>query len=231
MIHVIVAPEYEFFTSQKNTLKKKLSLGEEYAVEDILVVPSVHADFSSEGFFDRPSYLLVYKYLFSEIIENDYVQYLTDLINTKHTVLLYEKELSKELAGFLKEQGIVPIEMQVQPSGKPPTPFAFTDAVIARDKKTAWIEFMKLRNNHTEMINITSSLIWAIKSVLLVLVEKDVGSTGLNPYVYTKITKNKKLWSVSDAHVFLRTLLYLSLEEQFDEEAQSVRLEQLLFSL
>lgn len=231
MIHVIIATEYDFFTTTKESLKKKLSLSNEYGVEELTDCPIVHAEFSTEGFFERPPHLLVYKYLFDGMCENGYTSYLTDLIKTKHTVLLYEKTTTKELSLFLKEQGITPIEVKTSIEKKEVTPFAFTDAVIARNKKDAWMEFMALRNQHVEMMSITSGLIWAMKSLCLVLTQKDVGSTGLNPYVYSKMSKKASVWKISEAQTFLRDLLYLSLEEQFDEEVQSVKLEQLLFQL
>ncbi len=231
MIHVIIAPDYDFFTKQKESLKKKLSLSNEYNVEEVSGCPLVHADFSVEGFFERPPYLLVYKYLFSEIRENQYEEYITDLAQTKHTVLLYEKTNSKEFTQFLKDHSITPVEVKTVVEKKEVTPFSFTDAVIARNKKDAWIEFMALRNKQVEMMSITSGLIWAMKSLLLVLTQKDVSNTGLNPYVYSKMSKKVSVWKVSEAQAFLRSLLYLSLEEQFDEEAQSIKLEQLLFQL
>lgn len=231
MIHVIVSQEYDFFTSQKEALKKKLSLSNEYVVGEVTDCPLVHADFSVEGFFERPPYLLVYKYLFSELSDLEYLHYLTDLIDTKHTVLLYEKELSKDLAMFLKEHKITPIEAKAQPEKKEVTPFSFTDAVVAKNKKNAWIEFMALRNSGIEMMGITAGLVWAMKSLVLVLTQKNVTETGLNPYVYTKLKKVAPVWSIDEAQAFLRSLLYLTLEEQFDEDAQSMKLEQLLFQL
>jgi hypothetical protein len=231
MIYAVTSLDYDFFIQEKEAIKKKNSIIHEYIVTDIEQCASVYDEFRTEGFFEKPTYLIVYKYLFTEMAETAATYQLEELIHSPHTIILYEKNTTKEFDAFIKKNSIVHFEPRKVVEGKDPTPFLFTDYVIAKNKKDAWVEYMALGKQGVENSQIIAGLIWAMKSLILVLTYNDLQKTGLNPYVFSKLDKKKNLWDITSAQRFLKTLLYISAEEQFDDEAGRIKLEQLLFEL
>ncbi len=232
MLYVIIAEEYDFFSKEKELLKKKLHIESEYEILNSEHAIAVFEEFYSDGFFEKPTFCLIYKYLFDEMNENMFLPQIELLSETKHLVCIYEKTHSKELDVFIGKHSITPIEFKkTTVEKKAPTPFLFTDYVIAKNKKDAWIEYMALQKQNIEVSQILGGLIWAIKSLLLVLSHTNVTQTGLNPYVFSKIDKMKSLWTKTEGEQLLKKLLHIQGEEQFDEEAQAIKLEQLIFNL
>jgi hypothetical protein len=54
---------------------------------------------------------------------------------------------------------------------------------------------------------------------------------GINPYVFSKLEKQKHKWTHTEAKQVYAELLDITATEQFDEEAQSIRIEKLIFNL
>ncbi len=231
MLYIIAGEDYDFFSKEKEAIKKRSGITDEYIVTDREHCDTVYTEFSVDGFFPKPDYIIIYKYLFDEMHELDTVHHLALLGQTKHTIIIAEKTISKELKAFAEKQNIVIIEPRKKVEKKEITPFAFTDEVIARNKKDAWIAYMHLRTNHVEVSQILAGTIWAMKSLVLSMTYKTVQQTGINPYVFTKLQKQQSKWTIDEATRVYLSLLVIAATEQFDEEAQSIKIEQLLFTL
>ena len=65
--------------------------------------------------------------------------------------------------------------------------FIFTDAVGAKNKREAWVQYQKAlaRGMNAEDV-FWRGLIWEIKNLLIASKTKNVSESGLNPFVYQK---------------------------------------------
>lgn len=64
--------------------------------------------------------------------------------------------------------------------------FTLGDAIGRRDRKSAWVLYMKAKQAGLEDEQIHGTLFWQVKSLLLAADARDAKEAGLNPYVYSK---------------------------------------------
>lgn len=65
-------------------------------------------------------------------------------------------------------------------------PFAMTDALGKKDKKTLWVEFWKARRAEKEIEEIHGVLFWQIKSMLLASAHGSAEEAGMKAFPYKK---------------------------------------------
>lgn len=76
--------------------------------------------------------------------------------------------------------------------------FQLTDAISARDKRNAWVIYQRALSSGMVADEIFWRVMWGVKSLLLSAKAKEVGETGLNPFVYKKAKANLRNWKTEE---------------------------------
>ncbi len=121
--------------------------------------------------------------------------YRTTLKATDHLVLIRETALPKDLLAFFERIAEIKQFDPVKKFEKRENSFAIADAVGARDKKRAWVEFEKVRRRGAAMEEVHGTIFWAFKSMYLAItLEKvDALKAGMKEFTYrTYYTFGKK---------------------------------------
>jgi DNA polymerase III delta subunit len=121
--------------------------------------------------------------------------YRTMLPKTQNTVFLRETEGNKDFLAFLKSIAEVQEFSLVKKFKKLENSFAIADAIGARDKKVAWVEFEKVRRQGAAMEEVHGTIFWAVKSMYITatLEKEEALATGMKDYTYrTYLNFSKK---------------------------------------
>lgn len=232
MLYYIIAQQYDFFVTHKESIKKKNHLEHEYIVEDQETFFQAISDLGQSGFFDFPKQLVIFKRISQEIEDTSVLEAVSLFIAQGHSIILFEIEKNNAYTSYIeKNNGVSFVESPVKPDASQTlTPFAFTDFFLTKDKKHAWIAFSRLITVKTDILQIQGALFWALKTLYLVKQEsKDV--LDIKPYVYSKMKKVESLWTIDELRLYLEKILVITKEEQFDEDILQMKYEELIFSL
>ncbi len=232
MLYFIIAQQYDFFVTQKESIKKTNHLEHEYIVEDQETFFQAISDLGQSGFFDFPKQLVIFKRMSQEIEDTQVLEAVSLFTNQGHSVILFETEKHKGYLSYIEtKDGVCIVEpVPKTDASEVMTPFAFTDFFLTKDKKNAWIAFSRLIAVKTDILQIQGALFWALKTLYLVKQEpKD--TLDVKPYVYSKMKKVESLWSTSELQLYLEKILMITKDEQFDEEVLRMKYEELIFSL
>jgi DNA polymerase III delta subunit len=123
------------------------------------------------------------------------VFYRTMLPLTQNTVFLREAEVNKDFLLFLNDIAEVSEFTPVKKFKKPENSFALADAIGARDKKTVWVEFEKVRRQGAAMEEVHGTIFWAFKSMYITATvsKEEAFATGMKDYTYrTYLNFSKK---------------------------------------
>ncbi len=114
------------------------------------------------------------------------VFYKTMLSGSQNTVLLRENDVGKELLTVFQKIGEVEVYAPVKKIYKPENSFAIADAVGAKDKKAAWVEFEKVRRRGSAMEEVHGTIFWAFKSMYIAATasKEEALATGMKDYTY-----------------------------------------------
>lgn len=230
MLYVISGEDFDFFTKEKNTIKTKHNLEAEYTLDDPLLIGTLVEQFCQDGFFETPKHLIILKYLLDEVTEEVLAEMLPLLASYGHTVILHEHTLPKKLPSVFSKATMLETKKSVAKEVLP-TPFAFTDYVIARDKKNAWLSFSDLITSGVPVGQISAALFWAFKTLFLVKTGTQVENPEIKPFVFNKMKRQTGAWDQADIAQMLKSILEITTHEQFDEDAQRMKFEQILFAL
>ncbi len=112
--------------------------------------------------------------------------YRNTIQDTMHLVIIREKTMPKDLLLFFQRIAEIkeyPLQKKVE---KRDNGFAIADAVGARDKKRAWVEFEKLRRHGPQMEEVHGTIFWAFKSmhIALTLPKPEALATGMKEFTY-----------------------------------------------
>jgi DNA polymerase III delta subunit len=121
--------------------------------------------------------------------------YRTMLPKTQNTVFMRETEGNKDFLVFLKAIAEVQEFSLVKKFKKPENSFAIADAIGARDKKAAWVEFEKVRRQGAAMEEVHGTIFWAVKSMYIAatLPKEEAMATGMKDYTHrTYLNFSKK---------------------------------------
>ena len=170
------------------------------------------------------------------ILDHDLGQefYLTpgQLSRTTSLVLVRETTPPKELHALLEEVGRV----ETFPLGKivdKKNPFIVADAVAMRDKRKAWVEFVKLERSGAAMEEIHGMIFWAVKTLQLCKTQTkaDAAKAGVKEYTYRNYEPRAKYFLLQELNEKL-----FELKEMYHRAHQSggdlaISLEQFLLKL
>lgn len=112
--------------------------------------------------------------------------YRTMLPQTQNTVFLRETVVNKDFLAFLKDIAEVMEFTLVKKFKKPENSFAIADAIGARDKKAAWVEFEKVRRQGAAMEEVHGTIFWAVKSMYIAatVTKEEAIATGMKEFTY-----------------------------------------------
>ena len=112
--------------------------------------------------------------------------YRNTIQDTTHLVVIREKVMPKDLLLFFQRISEIKEYPLIKKIEKRDNSFAIADAVGARDKKRAWVEFERLRRRGAAMEEVHGTIFWAFKSmhIALVLPKPEAFATGMKDFTY-----------------------------------------------
>ncbi len=112
--------------------------------------------------------------------------YRTILKETDHKVFVREKDPSKDLTAFFTRLGEIKEYRIAKKIEKRENSFAIADAIGARNKKIAWVEYEKTRKRGVSIEEIHGTVFWAFKSMWIAggLSPSDAQHAGMKDFTY-----------------------------------------------
>jgi len=161
------------------------------------------------------------------------VFYRTMLTQTQNSVFLRETTGSKDFLAFLKSIAEVSEFAPVKKFKKPENSFAITDAIGARDKKAAWVEFEKVRRQGAAMEEVHGTIFWAVKSMYIAATatKEEAIATGMKEFTYRTYLNFAKKYLVSELKEKLGELKEMYHRAHRGEGELDVALESFLLKL
>ena len=138
-------------------------------------------------------------------------------IFTTDTLLVADKKIFKNATL---------VELPPTQEKKERTPFALTDAVLARNKLEAWSIFRKLSDSGAVAREIHGALFWQIKC--MILAGRGAGVSGLAPFVFTKAVSGRKKYKDEELVGLTRNLVHMLHKTQLQNNSLETELELLL---
>lgn len=147
--------------------------------------------------------------VFDGILDSDEgVDFYSDALSSaSNYVFIRETAPNKDILKIFKKIGLIH-EFPIVKKIKNETNFAMADAIVAREKKTAWVEFVKARERGSSPEEIHGTIFWAMKLLYLCAnCEKEEAiSAGVSPYNYSRYLTNSKKFLGTELDDRLREL-------------------------
>lgn len=126
--------------------------------------------------------------------------YRTILCETPHLVFIREKSPGKDLLSFLGRLGEVKefeLEKKIE---KRINSFAIADAIGAKNKKIAWVEYEKSRKRGAADEEVHGTIFWGVKSMYLasMLTPKQASELGMKDYTYKTYRRYAENYSTAE---------------------------------
>ena len=134
--------------------------------------------------------------------------YRTILKATDHKVFIREKSPSKDLIAFFGRLGEVLEYSVAKKIEKRENSFAIADAIGARNKKVAWVEYEKTRKRGVSIEEIHGTVFWAFKSMWIAgeLSPSDAHLAGMKDFTYRNYHQFSKKYLKQELAVRLNEL-------------------------
>ncbi len=115
----------------------------------------------------------------------EFYQGLQDFHGTTNFVFIRETAPGKEVRAFFKKIGIIqefPFAKVIEKKNN----FAIADAVATRDKRSAWVEFAKLKRQGAVMEEVHGMIFWAVKALYLSATQtrEEAIKAGMKEFTY-----------------------------------------------
>ncbi len=159
--------------------------------------------------------------------------YRTVIKATDHVVVIRENELPKDLLLFFQRISAIKEYPIVKQTKKPENSFVIADAVGARDKKRAWVEFEKLRRHGFAMEEVHGTIFWAFKSMHLALIlpKPEALAAGMKDFTYRNYYTYAKKYLKKELEDKLRELKDIYHTGHRGEGELEIHLEQFILKL
>ena len=153
------------------------------------------------------------------------------LKDTPNHVFIRETAPNKEILTILKKIGGMVSEFPLLKK-KPENTFAIADALTARDKKVAWIEYLRAKERGSVAEEIHGTIWWATKLLYLcaTLEKEEAIKAGVSQYNYQRYLNNSKKFLTSEIEDRLRILKNMYHEAHHGEVDFDAALEQYLLT-
>ena len=135
--------------------------------------------------------------------------YRTVLAETPHVVIIREGVVGKDILAFFDRIATLhTFDQRTAPENSVANNFALTDALGARNKKQAWVEFELARRSGRVMEEVHGTIFWIWKSMYLAATQEKatVLRTGMKEYPYAKALKFSKNYDLAELDKGLRNL-------------------------
>lgn len=119
------------------------------------------------------------------------------LLSSPNHFLMYEEKLDAKLVAQIERGGGRVYSFPALQTISPYSPFNFSSAVAARDRRRAWVELMRARRSGIADEALLNPLIWQIK-VMLIAVQTSAGESGLKPNVYGSAQRAARNYSFEE---------------------------------
>ncbi|MEK7118651.1 MAG: hypothetical protein AAB869_03495 [Patescibacteria group bacterium] len=105
--------------------------------------------------------------------------------NTANTVLIRETSPGKDVRALLKEIGDIK-EFPLKKTETKKNSFAIADAVAMRNKRSAWVEFIRLKRSGAVMEEVHGMIFWAVKMLYVCATgtREEAAMAGVKDYTY-----------------------------------------------
>lgn len=115
------------------------------------------------------------------------------LENTANTALIRETSPKKEVRVLLKEVGDIE-EFPLKKIETKKNSFAIADAVAMRNKRSAWVEFTRLKRSGAVMEEVHGMIFWAVKMLYVCATEtrEEAAMAGVKDYTYRMYRERAK---------------------------------------
>ena len=134
--------------------------------------------------------------------------YRTILKDTDHRVFIREKDPGKDLTAFFARLGEVKEYKIAKKIEKRENSFAIADAIGARNKKNAWVEYEKTRKRGAAIEEVHGTVFWAFKSMYIAgsLTAAEAAKAGMKEYTYRNYHQFSKKYLGEELVTRLREL-------------------------
>jgi len=119
------------------------------------------------------------------------------LLSSPNHFLVYEEKLNEKLLAAIEKGGGKVYSFSAPSATRIYSPFDFSGAVAARDRRRAWVELMRARRSGISNEDLTRPLIWQTK-VMLIASQTSAGASGLKPNVYSSAKRAAQNYSFEE---------------------------------
>jgi hypothetical protein len=92
MLYFIKSKNYDFFLSEKDKVKNKRQINNEYIIEDISLILDTVFSFGQDGFFKTEKTILIFKRILKDINFEDIEKVINVLISANVPIIFFESE-------------------------------------------------------------------------------------------------------------------------------------------
>lgn len=218
------------FVISGNDSKKRISIREKIIKEstsgNALVSRIGESEFSPEAVsglvYEKPMFFEERISILSDVLsENiDFFKDILEDMSSSENIFIFEEEsvsssVSKTISKYAKEvfKAEKALEKKPQSLG-----FAWAGAVLNKDKKNAWLLLEKATSSGSSAEELSGTLFWQIKTVILVKTyendPKTLASSGIAPYSVSQAKSFSKNWTLEELHKMSSELISSSLESR-----------------
>jgi DNA polymerase III delta subunit len=149
-----------------------------------------------------------------------------------NTVFIRERACPKDILSLLKSAGVIE-EFPLKKVSEQKNAFAIADAVAMRDKRSAWVELVKLERAGAAMEEVHGMIFWAVKSLYICATQtKDEAlKAGVKEFTYRTYQPRSKKFLVSELEEWLGELKEMYHRAHQGDAELSLFLEQFLLKL
>lgn len=180
------------------------------------------------------TYAIILPYLFDENSAPVLSELFKVMVDSDHYFYVLEHDMSKEYKAVLSHKDVVVHEDSQQKNKKQViTPFAITDAIIARDKKRAWITCLELRDADVAIEQVIGIVFWQIKTLYAVACAKNPSyllPLNLKPFTLTQAKKGIQKYTTDELRHMVYDIATLISRTRRDNQDPYVAFEKYLLS-
>lgn len=173
MLYLIYGSEREKARAKKDellsVLRGKRPDAEVFVVDgDNFTAASLESLYSSQGLFEQ-KHIVVLDGLFSDKeVKQIILDSLCELASAESVFLILEGVLDAKTAGAVEKHSAKTFSFgEKKKEEKDGTAFLIADALLAKDRKRAWVNYQKALRNDIAPEAIHGALFWKIKTILL----------------------------------------------------------------
>ena len=195
-----------------------------------------------QGLFEQKYIVLLDRVLVSKETKEMILERLESFAASEHIFILLEGKLDKATSGKIEKKAEKTQVFENGPAlerGGADEPvripdfniFALSDALGRRDKKELWVLYQKALLKNASPEEISGTLFWQVKSMLVARQSASAGQSGLNPYVFQKSKSFEKNYPEALLPALSEKLISIYHDAHRGKHDFAIALERLILSL